>query len=337
MQPDRTIAAPSPGSHLRAGVRRLGPEYLTALSIVAAWLILTVTVMLLDRTFFSQGVFLAICFGMATLGILAVGQSIVIVGGGLFDLSLAINASASALLVAFTVSWGWPIVVTIAVALGFGALFGLINGLVIVWARINPIIATFGTSFIGVGLLALVVARVTPLPTMPVTTELRRFGISRVLGVPSVMWVMLAFLLVVGAVITHTRAGQHLLGVGGNVRAAKARGINVRRMRVAVFTLAGASSGFAGLMIAAQFEQARNTVADGYQFSMIAAAILGGMSLAGGRSSFVGLFAGLLLVATIPTALAVVDLSSAWSYIIQGVLLLAAVSIDARRVKRSIE
>ena len=121
------------------------------------------------------------------------------------------------------------------------------------------------------------------------------------------------------------------------MRAAKARGINVRAMRVAVFTLAGASSGFAGLMIAAQFEQARNTVADGYQFSMIAAAILGGMSLAGGRSSFVGLFAGLLLVSTIPTALAVLDLSSSWSYIIQGVLLLAAISIDAQRVKRTIE
>ena len=337
MRPDHTIAVPTPGNSFRAWVRRLGPEYLTALSIVAAWLVLSVSVSLLDRTFFSEGVFLAICFSMATLGILAVGQSIVIIGGGLFDLSLAINASASALLVAFTVSWGWPLGLSIAAALGFGGLCGLINGLVIVWGRLNPIIATFGTSFIGAGLLALVVARVTPLPTMPITTELRRFGISRVLGVPSVMWVMLVFLILAGAAITHTRQGQHLLGVGGNVRAAKARGINVRKMRVAVFTLAGASSGFAGLMIAAQFEQARNNVADGYQFSMIAAAILGGMSLAGGRTSFVGLFAGLLLVSTVPTALAVLDMSSSWSYIIQGVLLLAAISIDAQRVKRAIE
>ena len=319
---------------LRTVLLRLGPEHATALALLLVWLLVVIVTGAIQPIFFGQSAFLAVCFALGIMGVLAIGQCFIIISGGLFDLSLATNAAACGYVAAVLLSDHRPLILAIAAALAVGVGYGLVNGLLVVVARLNPIIATLGTTFVGIGLLNMAVAQSGKLPSVPLTEPLRAWGLDRFLGVPWITWTMVILLTVTAMAIAFTRPGQHLLAVGGSAVAAESRGLNLRRTRLVSFGFAGACAGIAGILIAAQFESVRTGIVDSYQFSMIAAAILGGTSLRGGRASFVGLFVGLVLVSTLPTAFAVLQLSSAWTFIATGALLMLAVDMDAVRNKR---
>ena len=302
----------------------------TALTLVGAWLLLIVVSGLHRADFLAEQTVLAVTFTMAVTGVLAVGQALVAISGGILDLSqptaLVLAAYASSVLLAMGVNT----VVVIAVALLVGGAWGFVNALIIVYGKLNPIIVTLATNFIGVAVLFLVFQNAQA----PINSGLRAFGRGYFLALPDIWWPMTLLVLVVGYLLPRTRYGLRTIAVGGNRVAAQARGISLRKTRFGVFTADGVCGGMAGLLFAAANAAFGPTAGADFLLPVIAAVILAGVSLSGGRGNLLLLLLSVGFLSTVPTSLAFFGLSSAWQAVFQGVILILAVSIDAFRDRR---
>ncbi|WP_255498417.1 ABC transporter permease [Nakamurella sp. PAMC28650] len=225
------------------------------------------------------------------------------------------------------VSSGWAVTIGVLA----GAAWGLINGLIIVAAKINPIIVTLGSNFVGVGVLYVLQKQAA----VPTASGLRRWGQDYLFGLPNIWWPMLILIVVVGVLLPRTRIGRRTIAVGGNPVAAKARGICLRRTRLAVFTFSGACGGIAAVLFAASTPQFVPTDSSTFLLPVIAAVIVAGISLSGGRGSLLTLLLSVGLLSTVPTALVFFGLSSNWQIVFQGLILIVAVSIDGRSQKKA--
>ena len=321
-----TDAAPRTG-----GPRVRWSEAGTPAALAGTWLALIVASALHRNDFLSHGTVLSVAFTMAVTGVLAVGQSVVAISGGILDLSvpaaLIIPAFAVADLLDDGVSSGWAVTIGVLA----GAAWGLINGLIIVAAKINPIIVTLGSNFVGVGVLYVLQKQAA----VPTASGLRRWGQDYLFGLPNIWWPMLILIVVVGVLLPRTRIGRRTIAVGGNPVAAKARGISLRRTRLAVFTFSGACGGIAAVLFAASTPQFVPTDSSTFLLPVIAAVIVAGISLSGGRGSLLTLLLSVGLLSTVPTALVFFGLSSNWQIVFQGLILIVAVSIDGRSQKKA--
>lgn len=322
-----------PGDREIAGPRvLLRPHLRTPIALAILWGLLLVVTITLKPAFFGRDAFLTITYGMAYLGTMAVGESIVLISGGLIDLSVGMVSAAAALLTARILQLGAPTSVAVLGALALGAAIGGINGGLIVFTRVNPIIATLGVTFIGNGLINIVFGD----EFVPPNTALRHLGVGRVLGTPDVFWVMLALLVLTGVFLAKTRPGRHTIAVGGNKVAAAARGIGVARVRIVTFVFCGACAALAGVLLAAQVGIVQPSgFSPTSQFEVVTAVVLGGIALTGGSGNLLGLFASLLLLATMRPAFVTLGMSSAWESVVVGILLAVAVAVDAVQRKRS--
>lgn len=303
----------------------------TAATLAAAWLLLIAATGLYRADFLSHQTILAVTFTMAIVGVLAVGQALVAISGGFLDLSQPTTLILSSFVTVRMLEAGMPPVVAAAAAILAGAVWGFTNATVIVFGKINPVIVTLATNFIGLAALFLMFAIVQA----PIGSPLHGFGRSAFLGLPSIWWPMLLLVLVVGFLLPRTRYGRHAIAVGGNRFAAQARGISLRKTRFAVFTAAGACAGFAGVLFAASSGPINPSSGNSLQLSVIASVILAGVSLAGGRGNLWLLLLSVGFLSTIPTSLVFFGLSSDWQSIFQGGILVIAVAIDGYRARRS--
>ncbi|MCP4381226.1 MAG: ABC transporter permease [Hyphomicrobiales bacterium] len=302
----------------------------TAVVVAVAWLLL-ITVSALNRAdFLSHQTVLAITFTMSIVGVLAVGQALVSISGGFLDLSQPTSLILTALVCSRFLELDINIVLVIAITIAVGGAWGLINALIIVHGKINPVIVTLATNFIGLAVLFLVFQ----IAEVPINSGLRDFGRGSSLGLPNIWWPMVALILIVGFFLPRTRYGRHVIAVGGNRIAAQARGISLRRTRFAIFIAAGACAGVAGVLFAASsgpFTPASGSV---FLLPVIAAIILAGVSLGGGRGNIWLILLSVGFLSTVPTALVFFGLSSDWQAIFQGFILIVAVAIDGFRYKR---
>ncbi|SDO67332.1 ribose transport system permease protein [Nakamurella panacisegetis] len=303
----------------------------TPVALAATWLVLIVASALHRSDFLSRETLLSVAFTMAVTGVLAVGQAVVAISGGILDLSvpaaLIIPSFAIADLLGAGVSSGIAVVVGVLA----GAAWGLLNGLIIVAAKINPIIVTLGSNFVGVGVLYVLQKQAA----VPTASGLRRWGQHYLLGLPSIWWPMLVLIVLVGVLLPRTRIGRRTIGVGGNPVAAKARGISLARTRLAVFTFSGACGGVAAVLFSASTPQFVPTDSATFLLPVIAAVIVAGISLSGGRGSLLTLLLSVGLLSTVPTALVFFGLNSNWQIVFQGLILIVAVSIDGQAQKKA--
>jgi ribose transport system permease protein len=301
----------------------------TATVVALAWVALVAISAIHRPDFLSHQTILAIAFTMSIVGVLAVGQALVGISGGFLDLSQPTSLILTALAASRLLAAGLDPALVIVLTLATGALWGFANALIIVYGKLNPVIVTLATNFIGLAALFLVFQ----IAEAPIGSGFRAFGRGSFLGLPNIWWPMLALVLVVGFFLPRTRYGRRAIAVGGNRFAAQARGISLRKTRFAIFVASGVCAGIAGLLFAASsgpFTPASGTV---YLLPVIAASILAGVSLAGGRGNIWLILLSVGFLSTVPTSLVFFGLSSDWQAIFQGAILIVAVSIDGYREK----
>lgn len=318
-----TAAASSP--------RLRGGTWGTGLVILAAWLLLVAATALVRDDFLSQQTLLAVAFRMSVIGVLAVGQALVAISGGFLDLSQPAAMILSGLIVVRLMEAGTPTLIVIGAAILAGGLFGLTNAAIIVIGRINPVVVTLATNFIGLAALFLVFTQAQ----VPIGSDLHALGRQNFNGLPFIWFPMMVLILTVGFFVPRTIRGRHAIAVGGNKMAAAARGISLRKTRFAAFGASGAAAGLAAILFAASSGPFNSASANTLLLPAIAAVILAGISLAGGRGSISLLVLSVGFLATVPTSLVFFGFSSDWQLLVQGSILVVAVAVDGYRYRRA--
>ena len=271
------------------------------------------------------------------LGLLTVAQTIVLLTRGI-DLSVAATLALSAVTLGkLHVDAGLSIWLAIAGALAVGLGAGLLNGLLVVRLRLSPIVATLATLTLYRG-ISLGLTRGRNLGPYP--ESLQKLGQGNVGGIPTQAFVLLVVAVVVAIVLRRTMTGRWIYATGGNERAARLAGIPTGRIVIGVYAAAGLIAAIAGIVAAARFNTARSDFADGSELDAITAAILGGVSIAGGRGSVVWALVGALCLAVLRNGMTLLNYSGFIQIVVIGLILLAAVLADRMvtrlRVRREI-
>ncbi|MFI7226292.1 ABC transporter permease [Nonomuraea angiospora] len=267
----------------------------------------------------------------AALGIVAVGQTLAILAGSL-DLSVAYLISLTSLIAAeIMAGQDGNIVPAVAAVLGVSALVGLVNGLVITRLRVHAFIATLGVALIIRG----VVDHLYDGPAGEVPESFQILGYSRIGPIPvsALLWAGVA--VVAWFLLSRTRLGYRIYAVGGNEEVARLSGIRTGRVIVITHVLCSVCAGVAGLLLASRLGAGAPTVGTdgGYDLESIAAVVLGGTALAGGKGGVAGTVGGVLLLAVLDTIFNQLEVNSFVKDVVRGVVIVIAVAVYARRIK----
>lgn len=266
----------------------------------------------------------------APLIILAIGQMVVILTRCI-DLSVAANLALTGMILAMlnVAVPGLPIPVIIACSLLLGATLGAINGLLVWKLAIPPIVVTLGTMTIFRGVIFLISDGkwVNSHEMSPAFTDFPRTVIA---GLPMLSWIAIAVVIGFAIMMARTPLGRSIYAVGGNPHAAVYTGINVGRVQFLAFVLSGALAGLTGYLWVARYAVAYVDIAGGFELEVVAACVIGGISIAGGVGSVAGALLGALFLGVVKNALPVVNISPFWQLAISGSAILIAVAFNAR-------
>jgi ribose transport system permease protein len=272
-----------------------------------------------------------ILLSTAVIGILALGTTFVIITGGI-DLSLGTGmALCSVMTGVFITNMGLPVVVGVIGGIVTGVLMGLINGLNIAFLRLPPFIATLAMMMIAGG-LALVISGVAPIYFSSSAPDFKQIALGTLIpGLPNAVLITLVLAIVAYLVLSKTLLGRYTFAIGSNEEATRLSGVNTRRWTIFVYMFAGAFTGIAGVIIASRLDSAQPQIGTGYELQAIAAVIIGGTSLLGGRGSILGTVIGALIMSVLVNGLRIMSIQSEWQNIVVGVVILIAVFFDSLR------
>ncbi len=265
----------------------------------------------------------------SVMAVVAMGMTYVIIAGG-FDLSVGSTvAAAGCAAAAVMLEYGTGAGALAGVAVGCAV--GLVNGLLITRLDLNPFIATLGTMVVVRGLTLLLtggrpISGEEGLPDLFIL-----YGRARFLGVPLLSWTPVALFILLGWVLHFSTHGKRLFATGGNREAAYLAGIDTDRVRIAAYVWCGAMAGVAGVMLCARLQSGQPTAGEFYELMAIAAAVVGGASLAGGEGRLHKTIAGVLIIVVLGNALNLMNVDSYWQRIAIGVVIVAAAAADRLR------
>jgi ribose transport system permease protein len=303
------------------------------------WIILIVVLAAFSATipnFLQIGILLNILEQSTFVGIIAVGLSLTLIAGQM-DLSIESVMALSAMVVALTFGTGgaggglvldpaWlALPVSLAMALAVGIAIGSVNGLLVVKFGINAFIVTLASYIWARGI---VVALSGGRSVYGLPDAMRVMAIQRIAGVPLLAWVLILAYVVFAFILNKTPFGRHLIMIGGNATATWRAGIRVNRAVAVAFVLSGALAGLSGWLLASRTAGATANLGIGMLFQAFAAVVIGGVSLRGGYGRLSGVFAGVLLLSSIQTAINVMGMPPHYTMVIQGSMVLAAVLLD---------
>ncbi len=303
------------------------------LALIVATLVLLVG--LRAPVFLTAESLVSVLTDTSFLFMLALAQMAVILTRGI-DLSVAANLALSGVMVTLAArSMPWlPIPVVLLLAIVIGAFFGAINGALIAGIGIPPIVVTLGTLSIYRGII-FVVAGPTWLTSKDMSTAFLDFPKSTLLGVPSLIVIATTVAAAFAYLLSQTQTGRGIYAVGGNPVAARYCGIDLSKQQFLVYTMSGAVSGLCGFLWASRYGIAYTDLAYGYELTVIAACVIGGVSVAGGIGTVRGALLGALFLGVVVNALPVINVSPFWQMLISGAVILAAVVVNARAERRS--
>lgn len=312
----------------RAG-SRLTPEAIVFLVFGGAIAVGAVLVAMQGRNFFSTGNLADVFTGMSVLGLFAIGQTVVILAGGL-DLSVSYVASLASLVAAGTMAdRATSIPAGVLFALAVGVAVGIANGLVVSRLKVPPFMATLGVGLILSGYLA--TNYNGSFGNTPY--EFRLIGATRIGPLPVSTLIMIALAVLVYLMLRRTRFGLHVYAVGGDLGVARLSGIRTTRTLVGVYVTSSVFAALAGLLLASRTGVGSPTVGSqgGYVLLSIAAVVLGGTALTGGRGSIVGTIGAVAILSVIANVMAVMEINPFLQETVQGIVIVAAVAVYARR------
>jgi ribose transport system permease protein len=315
-------------------------ELVVKFQSLIALLLMVVVFSVCAEGFFSTDNFWLVLAQVSVNMCLSVGMTLVILTGGI-DLSvgsvLALSGAVMAGLLknglevpAFNLFVGFTVLGAILAGLIVGSFLGFFNGLMITLLRIPPFVATLAMMTIARGLTQLWTggAAITGLGEV-----FGVIGTERRAGVPVLVWTCAAIVAIAVLVLRKTRFGRYIYAVGGNERAARLSGLNVKRIKLRVYTIAGALSAVGGLIVTSKLDSATPVAGDGYELDSIAAVVIGGTSLSGGRGSVLGTVLGVLIIGVLNSGLIILRVPPFWQKVIKGCVILLAVAIDKLNTK----
>lgn len=284
-------------------------------------LILLLVFTVMRPEFLSQANIRNIFLSASVVGILAVGQTIVMLTGG-FDLSVAKTAVVAGMVVALAAGLG-PIAVVLALLAT--AAVGLINGGLISKARVNPFVVTLGmfTILTSVALLINNGGSVSGLPAW--LSQLTSWNIA---GLPGIVVWFLVVAAIAHVLLAHTRFGRHVYAVGGNPEASRLAGIKVNQVLTTVYVLCAVYAGFAGIMLTARLSTASPVALPAAELDAIAAVIIGGTRLGGGFGSIPRTILGVIVLSALSSGMVLLGVSAYWQGLFKGAIIILAVAVD---------
>lgn len=304
-------------------------NWLYKLGPVMALLVLVIVISIFNPSFLQVSNILNLLRQVSINALIAFGMTFVIITGGI-DLSVgSVLALSSAFSAGFMVS-GMNAILAVTLGLLMGAVFGLISGLLITKGKMAPFIATLATMTIYRG-TTLVFTGGNPVTGLGDSYFFQLLGKGYVYGIPIPVIIMVIVFIILSIVLHKTSFGRKIYAVGGNERAANIAGINTDRVKMSVYAISGFLSSLAALILTSRLNSAQPTAGEAYEMDAIAAVVLGGTSMSGGRGTMWGTLVGALLIGTINNGLNLMGVSSFYQQIVKGIVIIVAVLLDRRR------
>lgn len=297
---------------------------ITQYSLALVLLALCIGASFASEAFLTRANLVNVLTQASVIGILTIGMTFVILTGGI-DLSVGSMLAASSIYLGLQQDSG-GFVMVLAALLG-GVVLGAVNGLAITWGRVVPFIATLAMFSAARG-LALLMSDSTPIPIT--SSTIRTIGTDRILGIPLPVYIFAAVAVVAWVVLNRTAFGRHVVAVGGNVEAARASGIRVQRVTFAVYAISGLCVGIGALIVTGRLGSASPVTGGMYELDAIAAAVIGGAALQGGKGTIGGSVLGVLLFAVIFNLFNLLGVNTNLQGVLKGLIILAAVILQRR-------
>lgn len=326
-QPGSGISEPGVSSVL--ATRRVRVILVQSLGITTFLVGLIIAFGLLSSDFLTYNNFTTILTDASFYGLVALGQTLVIVAGG-FDLSVAGVAPLAAVIFAQLSNGGSPIAVSMAAALAAGAVVGLGNGIIVTKGGINPLITTLGTMSITTG-LAFIISRGESITILNVNAGF--LANTPLLGLPNQVWLAAVILVILWIVLRYTTYGRGLYSLGGNKEASWLAGIRVDAVATSAYILCGLLAALGGIVLASELLAGDGTLGNDSALISVAAVVLGGGSLAGGAGGAPGTIVGVLVLETLEDGLTLLHVSTFYQQVVTGIVLLVAVGFSRVRAR----
>jgi erythritol transport system permease protein len=312
-----------------------------AILVLAALLVLF---SVLAPEFFTANNLSILTKHVAITALLAIGMTFVVLTGGI-DLSVGSIAGLGGMVAGYLLTQGIhvggsahfpPVAIVILLSIFVCLAVGTLNGWLVARAGVAPFIATLGTLYIARG-AALLISNGKTFPDLGSAAHgdaaFAAFGQSFILHVPSPVWMMAILFVLAWIVAVKTPFGRHVYAVGGNERAARLAGIRVPRVKVATYVFSAFCAALVGLIIASQLEAAHPATGESFELNAIAAVVLGGTSLMGGRGSVTGSLIGAFVIGVLADGLVMLGVSEFWQMVIKGAVIVLAVGLDQAQVR----
>lgn len=328
--------APGDTGRSGQGYRSLLRQQLQQILAFASLIVLVGFFALADSNFLTWSNITGILLSTAVIGILALGTTYVIITGGI-ELSLGTGMTLSAVMTGvFLTNLGLPLLVGVLGGILTGAFIGFVNGFNVAVLKIPPFIATLAMMLIAEG-LALVISGTAPIyfTDTPGFTDISQGSIIPGITLPNAVLILFALTFIGAVILNKSVLGRYTFAIGSNEEAAGISGINIRKWKILVYTLSGAFMGIAGVVLAARLNSAQPSLGIGYELQAIAAVVIGGTSLQGGKGSIVGTLIGALIVGTVTNGLRIMSIPQEWQTVIIGLVILVAVYTDILRRGRN--
>lgn len=323
------------------GIVSIGSKFSGAhrLLAFASLIALILVFSLASPNFMQTSNIIAILQATSVNGVLAIAATLVIITGGI-DLSVGTLMTFCAVVAGVVLtSWGMPLGLGVLAAILAGTASGIASGTFVAKLKIPPFIATLGMMLILKG-LSLVISGTRPIyfNSTPGFTQISQGSLigSVIPGLPIPNGVLILFLVAIATsfILERTILGRFTFALGSNEEAVRLSGVNTDRWKIAVYALAGAICGVAGLLIASRLNSAQPALGQGYELDAIAAVVIGGTSLSGGRGTIIGTLIGALIISVLANGLRILSVAQEWQTVVTGLIIILAVYTDILRRRR---
>ena len=304
-------------------------EMLGKLGPLLGLFLIVIVITALNPSFMTTDNILNILRQVSISALIAFGMTFVILTGGI-DLSVGSTLALTGAIAASMLASGMDPVLTMFTALLIGAILGAINGVIIAKGKVAPFIATLATMTIFRG-LTLVFTEGRPISDLGNEITFQMLGKGYFFGVPVPVVTMILAFFALYFIMHKTTFGRRVYAVGGNEGAAKLSGINVDRIKIAVYSLTGMLAALSALILTSRLNSAQPTAGTSYELDAIAAVVLGGTSLTGGRGWIFGTLVGALIIGVLNNGLNLIGVSSFFQQVVKGLVILVAVLIDRKK------
>lgn len=300
---------------------------LEKLAALSSLIIMIIFFSIFSKYFFTANNFLTIALQTAVIGIISIGQTMVIITGGI-DLSVGSIVAFSGVASGLFVERGVSLIPALILGVIVGAVVGIINGALISKAKLPPFIATLGMMMV---LRGLTLALTNGMPISDFDDSFVYLSDGTFFGIPNPVIYFIFLGIIFNFILKRTVLGKNIYAIGSNEEAARLSGVNIVKTKLIVYGFCGFLSGISGIILASRLISAQPTEGAGYELDAVAAVVIGGASLSGGKGNVIGTIIGAFIMSTLRNGLNMMNVSGFWQQFVVGMVLLLAVYLDQKR------